>query len=76
MKLRDKITLKSIEGLIRRKNDTFTTISLLIFPIIKGVSVSKFEDGFVVFHVKKIANGETKTPDTYPKVREGLKNTT
>ena len=38
--------------------------------------MSKFEDGFVVFHVKKIANGETKTPDTYPKVREELKNRT
>lgn len=36
--------------------------------------MSKFEDGFVVFHVKKISNEETKTPDAYPKVKERLKN--
>lgn len=44
----------------------------IYFELSLGVSVSKFADGFVVFHIKKLLNAKDKTPDSYPKVGRKL----
>lgn len=64
LKLRDKISNKLIEGfLFNRRNIKFFLFNFLFQFLSKGISTSKFLDGFLILHIKT-SKENSKPPET------------